>query len=78
MTAIPVFLELLEIKESIITIDALGCQKEIAALIIKKKGDYLLALKGNQKLLHKDVKNWFELARKEEFAARETSYSYFK
>jgi predicted transposase YbfD/YdcC len=78
VTAIPVFLELLEIKESIITIDALGCQKEIAALIIKKKGDYLLALKGNQKLLHKDVKNWFELARKEEFAARETSYSYFK
>jgi predicted transposase YbfD/YdcC len=74
VTAIPALLELLEIEKSIITIDALGCQKEIAALIIKKKGDYLLALKGNQKLLHKDVKNWFELARKEEFAGREHSY----
>ena len=74
VTAIPALLELLEIEESIITIDAMGCQKEIAALIIKKKGDYLLALKGNQKLLHKDVKDWFELARKEEFAGREHSY----
>ena len=74
VTAIPALLELLEIEESIITIDAVGCQKEIAALIIKKKGDYLLALKGNQKLLHKDVKDWFELARKEEFAGREHSY----
>ena len=74
VTAIPALLELLEIAGSIITIDALGCQKEIAALIIKKKGDYLLALKGNQKLIHEDVKNWFELARKEEFAGREHSY----
>lgn len=74
VTAIPALLELLEIEKSIITIDAMGCQKEIAALIIKKKGDYLLALKGNQKLLHKDVKDWFELARKEEFAGREHSY----
>jgi predicted transposase YbfD/YdcC len=74
VTAIPALLEMLEIAGSIITIDALGCQKEIAALIIKKKGDYLLALKGNQKLLHKDVKDWFELARKEKFAGREHSY----
>jgi predicted transposase YbfD/YdcC len=74
LTAIPALLELLEMEESIITIDAMGCQKEIAALIIKKKGDYLLALKGNQNLIHKDVKNWFELARKEEFAGREHSY----
>ena len=74
VTAIPALLELLEMEESIITIDAMGCQKEIAALIIKKKGDYLLALKGNQNLLHKDVKNWFKLARKEEFAGREHSY----
>ena len=74
VTAIPALLELLEIEKSIITNDAMGCQKEIAALIIKKKGDYLLALKGNQKLLHKDVKDWFHLARKEEFAGREHSY----
>jgi predicted transposase YbfD/YdcC len=74
VTAIPALLELLEIAGSIITIDALGCQKEIAALIIKKKGDYLLALKGNQKILHEDVKNGFELAQKEECGGREHSY----
>jgi predicted transposase YbfD/YdcC len=74
LTAIPALLELLEMEESIITIDAMGCQKEIAALIIKKKGDDILALKGNQNLIHKDVKNWFELARKEKFAGREHSY----
>jgi predicted transposase YbfD/YdcC len=74
LTAIPALLELLEMEESIITIDAMGCQKEIAALIIKKKGDYLLALKGNQNLIHKDVKKWFELAREEEFVGREHSY----
>jgi hypothetical protein len=62
LTAIPALLELLEIEGSIITIDAMGCQKEITSLISKKKGDYILALKGNQKLLHKDVRNWFELA----------------
>jgi predicted transposase YbfD/YdcC len=69
-------LELLEIEGSIITIDALGCQKEIASLIIKKKGDYILALKGNQKLLYQGVKSWFELAQKEEFKGR--GYSYYQ
>ncbi|MEY3868019.1 MAG: hypothetical protein RLZZ338_1910, partial [Cyanobacteriota bacterium] len=41
-------IEMLEIAGSVITIDAMGCQKDIASLIIKKKGDYILALKGNQ------------------------------
>jgi predicted transposase YbfD/YdcC len=67
-------LELLEIEGSIITIDALGCQKEITSLISKKKGDYILALKGNQKLLHQDVSNWFKLAREEDFRGRKYSY----
>jgi predicted transposase YbfD/YdcC len=74
LTAIPALLGMLEIEGNIITIDALGCQKEIASLIIKKKGDYLLALKGNKKLLHKAVKNWFELAKQEDFMGREHSY----
>ena len=65
---------MLEIEENIITIDALGGQKEKVLLIIKKKIDYLLALKGNQKLLHKTVKNWFELAKQENFMGREHSY----
>lgn len=57
LTAIPALLELLEIEGSLITIDAMGRQKEIASLIVKKKGDYILTLKGNQKLVHKKVKD---------------------
>ena len=48
ITAIPELLKLLEITGCIITIDAMGCHKAIAASIIDKKGDYILALKGNQ------------------------------
>ena len=55
---------MLEIADSVITIDAMGCQKDITSLIVKKKGDYVLALKGNQKLLYKAVKEWLELAQK--------------
>jgi len=74
LTAIPALLEMLEIEGSIITIDALGCQKEITSLIIKKKSDYVLALKGNQKLLYQGVKEWFKEAQKEEFSGRKNSY----
>ena len=49
ITAIPALLELLELKGSIVTIDAMGCQKAIAAKIQEKKADYVLALKENQK-----------------------------
>ena len=51
LTAIPALIEMLEIAGSVITLDAMGCQKDITSLIIKKKGDYVLALKGNHKLL---------------------------
>ena len=74
LTAIPALIEMLEIAGSVITIDAMGCQKDITSLIIKKKGDYILALKGNRKLLYKAVKEWFEVAPKEEFLGREYSY----
>ena len=57
--AIQKLLELLELKGSVVTIDAIGCQKEIAAKIVEKKGDYLLALKGNQGLLHQQVMDYF-------------------
>ena len=53
--AIPELLKVLEIKGCIVTIDAMGCQKDIAAKIIGKGADYVLALKGNQKNLFKDV-----------------------
>jgi predicted transposase YbfD/YdcC len=75
LTAIPALIEMLEIAGSVITIDAMGCQKDITSLIVKKKGDYILALKGNQKLLYKAVKEWFELAQKEDYLGRKYSLS---
>ncbi len=58
---------MLEIEGSIITIDAMGCQKNITSLIINKKANYLLALKANQKCLYQEVKKCFELAKWDEF-----------
>jgi predicted transposase YbfD/YdcC len=43
------------IEGAIVTIDAMGCQREIAKKILDKKADYVLALKGNQGTLHEDV-----------------------
>jgi len=60
ITAIPELLRVLNIKGHIITIDAMGCQTDIAALIRKKRADYVLALKGNQGTLHEDVRLYFE------------------
>jgi len=59
ITAIPQLLDLLTIKGSTITIDAMGCQREIAAKIIDKEADYVLALKGNQGTLREDVELFF-------------------
>lgn len=59
--AIPRLLGMLDIADCIVTIDAMGCQKEIAATIKNKGADYVLALKDNQPKLHKSVKNAFEL-----------------
>ena len=67
ITAIPALLKLLDITGCVITTDAMGCQKAIAKQIIDKKGDYVLALKGNQSTLHEDVKLFFEQARAHEF-----------
>jgi predicted transposase YbfD/YdcC len=53
--AIPKLLDLLAIEGAIVTIDAMGCQRDIAQKIIDKKADYLLALKGNQGSLREDV-----------------------
>lgn len=59
ITAIPELLELLELEGCVVTIDAAGCQKAIAAQIIDKGADYVLALKGNQKTLHRAVVEYF-------------------
>jgi predicted transposase YbfD/YdcC len=55
ITAIPKLLEILELTGAIVTIDAMGCQKDIAAKIRDKGGDYVLAVKGNQDHLEEDI-----------------------
>src|SRR5271167_1549562 len=57
--AIPKLLDMLAIEGAIITIDAMGCQRDIAQKIIDKKADYVLALKGNQGTLRDDVE-WLQ------------------
>ena len=57
ITAIPMLLEQLNIKGNTVTIDAAGCQKSIAKLIVEKKGDYVLGLKLNHKKLYEAVEN---------------------
>jgi predicted transposase YbfD/YdcC len=59
ITAIPKLLEVLELTGAIVTIDAMGCQKEIAAKIREKKADYLLTAKGNQDHLETDIMDAF-------------------
>lgn len=60
ITAIPELIDMLDIKGSTVTIDAMGCQRQIAAKICEKKADYVLGLKGNQPSLLSDVKLYFE------------------
>ena len=60
ITAIPELLRILEISGCIISIDALGCQKDIAELIINQKADYVLSLKENQGRLYEDVIKLFD------------------
>jgi predicted transposase YbfD/YdcC len=59
ITAIPKLLEMLELTGAIITIDAMGCQKEIAAKIVSGGGDYVLAVKDNQPTLHQAILDYF-------------------
>lgn len=59
ITAIPQLLEAIAIEGSVITIDAMGCQTEIAKKIIDQKADYVLSVKGNQELLHEQIEDEF-------------------
>lgn len=63
ITAIPKLLTMLELKGAIVSIDAMGCQKEIAKQIIVEGGDYVLAVKDNQPTLHNDVRDFFTARR---------------
>lgn len=60
ITAIPKMLDWLDVKGHIVTIDAMGCQYKIADQILKKEGDYIFSLKGNQETLARDVQLYFE------------------
>jgi len=55
IVAIPKLLDLLALEGAVVTIDAIGCQREIARKILEKRADYVLALKGNQGALRDDV-----------------------
>ena len=61
ITAIPQLLELIAIEGCIITIDAMGCQKDIAKKIIEQKADYILQVKGNQKGLLEEIEDTFKI-----------------
>lgn len=74
ITAIPKLLDLLDIKGCLITIDAMGTQKEIANKIISGEGDYILALKGNQGTLHEDIKLAFDGATPEKLTERTSDF----
>ncbi|MGH2413076.1 MAG: ISAs1 family transposase [Microcystaceae cyanobacterium] len=67
ITAMPELLKLLEIQGCVVSIDAMGCQTEIAKTIIEQGADYVLALKANQGVLDEDVTQLFDFARQQGF-----------
>jgi len=76
ITAIPELLKLLDINGCIVTTDAMGCQKNIVKIIVDKKSDYVLALKGNQKLFYEEVKEYLDDSIETGF--NDTPYTYTK
>jgi predicted transposase YbfD/YdcC len=62
ITAVPQLLHALKLTGAIVTLDAMGCQKDIAAHIIDRHADYVLALKGNHATVHEEVKVFFDAA----------------
>ena len=76
ITAIPALLELLDLSGCIITIDAMGTQKEIAQQIISAQADYVLTLKGNHPTLYKQVSDWFDSAQAQGWEGIDASYDH--
>jgi predicted transposase YbfD/YdcC len=68
ITAIPELLDIIDVEDAVVTIDAAGCQKNIAAQIVQGKGDYVLALKGNQGKLYDDVRLLMDCHIQDDFA----------
>jgi len=74
ITAIPQLLQALEVCGCIVTIDAMGCQTEIAELIVKQEADYVLSLKENQGNLYEDVELLFQDLEKSQYSAYTFDY----
>jgi predicted transposase YbfD/YdcC len=66
ITAIPELIERIDIEGAVVTIDAMGCQKEIAKKIMKGGGDYVLAVKDNQPKLHQAIQEYFAKTMKDD------------
>jgi predicted transposase YbfD/YdcC len=68
ITAIPKLLEILDLHGALVTIDAMGCQKEIAEQIVQQGGDYVLAVKENQPKLYEQIEQLEQAALEKEYA----------
>lgn len=75
ITAIPELLKLLDLRGCIVTIDAIGTQKEISRAILEQKADYVLAVKRNQGNLYEDIRHLFDADREDEFQGSPFDYA---
>jgi predicted transposase YbfD/YdcC len=74
ITVIPELLRLLDVAGCLVTIDAMGCQKDIAQAIRDEKADYLLQVKNNQAKLRQDLEDWFVHGDQPQFRAMDMTY----
>ena len=74
ITVMPELIKLLDLENTVITADALNCQYEIANTIVEKKGNYVLALKGNKGTLYEDVVDYFDEKTIEQIIAKNELY----
>ena len=74
ITVMPELVKLLDLEDCVVTADAMNCQYEIANAIIEKKGNYVLALKGNKGDLYEDVKDYFDEKTIEQIIAKNELY----
>ncbi len=65
ITAVPALLDLIDVEKSIVTADAMSCQKEITQKIGDKKADYVISLKENQETLYNDTELYFHTFKQE-------------
>jgi predicted transposase YbfD/YdcC len=76
IAAIPELLKILDLEGCVVTIDAIGCQKEIVSQIVEKKADYVISLKGNQGNLHWEIKEFLDWGEKTGF--KDISYDHYE